>query len=113
MNLREFVAQSLTAIRRGIEDAIVARDNDPRAAGKINPVWIDKEAGWDDYTSQIEFDVAVTAGDNSSVDAKGGIRVLGLELGGGGQTSWEQTVVSRVRFSVPMILPAQATQSKK
>lgn len=60
--------------------------------------------------SQIDFDVAVTTEtkDGSSSSAGGGIRVLNVIKVGGKSTDESQNIhqsISRVKFSVPMILP--------
>jgi hypothetical protein len=60
MELRDFVAKTLSAILDGVEDAI--RNAPKDRAGKIAPV-IEGEEDWGKAPLPIEFDVAVTEAD--------------------------------------------------
>jgi len=53
----------------------------------------------------VDFDVAVTT--DALTDAKGGasIKIAGMGVGGGGGASDRDTVVSRIKFQVPIVLP--------
>jgi hypothetical protein len=104
MELREFVAITLSAILDGVEDAI--RDAPEDRKGKIAPV-IAGEEDWSKASLPVEFDVAVTEADKGGATGKGGIKVLSLEAGGEGSKAWEHSTVSRVKFSVPIIYAAQ------
>jgi len=104
MELREFVAKTLSAILDGVEDAI--RDAPEDRRGVIAPV-IAGEEDWSKASLLVEFDVAVTEADKTSVSGKGGIRVLPFEAGGERAKAWERSTVSRIKFSVPIIYGAQ------
>ena len=104
MELREFVAKTLSAILEGVEDAI--RDAPEGRMGKIAPV-IAGEEDWSKASLPVEFDVAVTEADKASASGKGGIKVLPFEAGGEGSKAWERSTVSRIKFSVPIIYGAQ------
>ena len=56
----------------------------------------------------VQFDVAVTASQAEGKEAKAGIEVVGISLGLGvkGNTQSEAMSVSRLRFSVPVVLPS-------
>ena len=113
MDLREFVRETLVQIVGGVVDA---RDPVVEKGGDINPVggnFDQKSLGgrqWDwrrGAAQNVEFDVALTASDKE--DAKGGIGVFFGAMGIGTQISSENAYSSmtRVKFSVPLLLPAQ------
>jgi hypothetical protein len=98
MELRDFVAKTLSAILDGVEDAI--RNAPEDRAGKIAPV-IGGEEDWSKAPLPIEFDVAVTEA------GKGNIEVLPFEGGGGESKAWERSTVNRIKFYIPVIYGAQ------
>ena len=94
-----------------------ARDSIAEKGGDINPVggnFDQKSLGgrqWDyrrGAAQNVEFDVALTASDKE--DAKAGIGVFFGAVGIGTQISGENAYSSmtRVKFSVPLLLPAQS-----
>jgi hypothetical protein len=108
--LDEFISATLVGIQRGVQRAIEERSKEGQTGGVINPVFGKSveagiNAGRD--LQKVEFDVAVTVSDKSSKDGKAGIRVFSIELGGGASTGAEHSIVSRVKFTVPVIPPVQ------
>jgi hypothetical protein len=52
--------------------------------------------------------VAVTEADKTSAGGKAGIKLLpALEIGGEGSKGWERSTVSRIKFTIPVVFPAQ------
>jgi len=101
MELDKFVAQTLTMISKGINDA----KGDCSEFGAIvndAPESISPGAGMYGSNStmlqSVEFDVAITTEDTSNGEGK--ISVMGFGLGGG--TSSKDTVTSRIKFNVPI-----------
>ncbi len=109
MELREFVAETLIAIQEGVQDAI-ARMKERKVIGTVSPVWDDgTKVDWKEYVQPVEFDVAVTATNKVEAGGKGGIKVLTIaELGAEGSKSAEHSTVSRIKFSIPIVPPAQS-----
>jgi|SRR6516162_6997805 hypothetical protein len=108
MELKEFVTETLLSITEGVGEAIRRRLEDKSGVSVINPVWAGMEVDWKELVQQVEFDVAVTEADKTTGGGKAGIRVLPLvEVAGEGSKAWERSTVSRIKFSVPVILPAQ------
>jgi hypothetical protein len=68
---------------------------------------VEVDTGAFGYLEDVEFDVAVTAGTDQSAGAGGSIKVLGLQLGTEGAVKYENSSVSRVKFSVPVIWPVE------
>lgn len=109
MDLREFVAESLVQIQEGIQDAIERRGATAASAGTINPIWRDiPSRSWADHVQNVEFDVAVTVVDKTSTEGKAGLKIVSVaEVGGGLSKGEEHTTVSRIKFTVPIVPPAQ------
>jgi len=94
MELREFVAKTLSAILDGVEDAI--RDAPKDRRGKFAPI-IAGEEDWSKSLQSVEFDVVVAGAETGSVSGQGNINVLPE-----GSEALERSPVSRIKFGVPI-----------
>ena len=105
--LKDFVSNSLTEILDGIVDA-------QKKAKKINATVIPKRQQYSkeqlrkegyDRVKEIEFDIAVSA--KSGTKTKGGIGVVAavFSVGANRTSNFTNSTVSRLRFSVPVLLP--------
>ena len=117
MELRDFVAQAITQITEAV---IEAQKNLHPTGARVNPRmrqllpqgeknfasvgWAEGESG--NPVLMINFDVAVTATEETKT--KGGIGVVTgvLSLGSTGATDKGNTSASRIAFQVPLMLPA-------
>jgi hypothetical protein len=111
MNLKEFVADTLKQIIDGVTEAQeYGRQKDAR----VNPLHLpvrDQNGGVHsvifraDVAHPVEFDVAVTAAEERQ--AKGGVGVIiaGWTLGASGQSKAGNEHVSRIKFTIPVVLP--------
>lgn len=73
-------------------------------AGVISPAW----DGPDDFVNRVQevkFDVAVTATTKKEGGGGGGIKVVALDLSGKIGRSAENSTVSRISFSIPILPP--------
>ncbi len=104
MNLHEFIEQSLTEILTGICGAQKTIGMANGQLGAINPIWNDT-ADLADHVQIVNFDVAVTASDQNSTGANGGIKVMALNFGGKVENQELNQTVSRVSFAVPIVPP--------
>ena len=112
MNLREFVAQGLAEVVQGVSDAQSALGENGKY---INPELSTQQGPLQQQgrhvsvqgqlVHYVEFDVAVTATEGTGT--KGGIGVVAgvFALGSHGQSSQEQSAISRIKFTVPLTLP--------
>jgi hypothetical protein len=118
MDLATFIKESLVQLARGIEDANTALAG---TSAKVNPRGIvpspsgaTKFYGYLNETQaeqylrvvqEIEFDVAVHASEGT--ETKGGIGILvgAIGLGSQGRSQAESISQSRLKFTVPMVLP--------
>jgi hypothetical protein len=114
MELREFVRDTLVEIVKGV---VEARPEIVALHGEVNPVGGNFDqpslAGrqWDFEHGAVEivaFDVALTS--SKTEGGKSGIGVFLGSIGIGGQLSTQasDSQLSRVKFSVPILLPSQS-----
>lgn len=108
MELKEFIAETLVQIQEGVGDAIKRRSATYGAAGVINPVFgATMNATGADHLQKVEFDIAVTVSDKATGGGKAGLKVFSVELSGEVSKGAEQSSVSRIKFTVPVIPPVQ------
>lgn len=104
LELNEFIALTLSEIQKGVHAAI----NDTiknGVNGAINPVWGTTKDIGASHIQNVNFDIAVTVVEKVAGSVGGGIKVVGVNLGGGGSGASETTEVSRVQFSIPIVPP--------
>ncbi len=91
MQLDEFIAQSLIAVRKSVKNANDQlqdeHGNRPYTLGAIDK-------------NKIEFDVAVTASEELGAKAGGGIQIAVVRLGADAETKTSQSSISRIKFSI-------------
>jgi len=113
MDLKEFLSETLVQIVEGIEDA-QHRTADKQNVGLNIPVsnptkelvnFAMVNSSGSHQVQLIQFDIAITA--TEGTDTKGGIGVVAgvLNLGSSGQSHAENATVSRVKFTLPVLLP--------
>lgn len=118
MNVEEFVDTSLRQIIAGVKKAQeVTRlpDKHPSEADVVNPklMYGADPAPKGKYFATndrnlvhfVDFDVAVTTDSTSEGKAGLSLKVAGIGLGVGGGGSDRDSVVSRIKFQVPIVLP--------
>jgi len=119
ITLEDFVSQTLKEIINGV---VTAQKHAATKNARVNPPSLNFRVDqgvvklWDDETQciaqEVHFDVAVTATEGSETKGGVGIFVGALGLGSQGQTDKERSVVSRISFDVPILLPAQERKSQ-
>lgn len=110
MELQEFIKTAISEIVAGVAEASELCEAHGGRAGsmqlygyvKDNKVMTDED---ERPVTTVEFDIALTEG--SSKDTKGGIGVyLGaVGLGSQGASHGETSTHSRIKFTVPVVLP--------
>jgi hypothetical protein len=112
VELKEFIAATLTQIQEGVQDAINRRSSASNAAGVINPVWSsDPNDIGGQHIQKVEFDVAVTAVERSGGEP--GIKVADVEHSPNMSNTAEQSIASRIKFTVPIVPPVQMVHSTR
>ena len=117
MELKSFVTQALVEIIEGVKDA---QETVKETGAKINPQdtqfphsrnenrpWLSTTDGGARYGQTVEFDVSVMASERDEAQGGVGIQVASITLGLGlsGKTEDQSSVISRLKFSVPVFLP--------
>jgi hypothetical protein len=114
MELSTFITETLNALNKGIKDAqSFALEN----GAVVNPVnHSSKPYGESTVAingvkgarevSEVNFDIAVSVGKNSTNDMQGGINVYSIKLGATKNDTEKNETVSRIRFTVNVVFPA-------
>lgn len=118
MKLSEFVSETLNEIMNGV---VQSQEHANELGGRINPSNInwsstknahfvaEHKSGLDTapLITSINFDIAVTSGEDES--AKGGIGIFAAAIGAGvqGQVTGRSENTNRVSFQVLVLLPQQ------
>jgi hypothetical protein len=109
MNLSDFVSETLVEVQKGVQNAI-RRCSDLETNGVINPVWGDAEDASRSDIREVTFDIALTTVDKSTGGITGGIRVMGIGVGGESKANAERSHVSRIHFSIPIVPPVTTVE---
>ena len=117
MDLKDFVADSLTQIIEGIKKAQEATAKTGAwispAGSNITPrkeTPIVQTAEGEGYLHEVRFDVAITVSDEQKAGAGAGLRVFGAKLGAEGNVAYQNAAVSRIQFAIPVVWPGQADE---
>jgi Trypsin-co-occurring domain 2 len=120
MDLKDFIKETITDVASAITELQIELE---QSGVIINPPvdFKDSSVFEPDSSSHtfrriqtIEFDVAVTAASETSGGGKGGLKVLSFEAGAEGKHSRQNEQVSRVRFSIPLVLsPSSAEEGTR
>jgi len=112
MELKDFVKATITQI---IDGVVEAQKYAKQHGGRVAPLHISK-LGLDgkvhettlrtEKETPIEFDVAVTTSDGTQTKGGIGITVGAISLGSAGQSKKDNELVSRIKFSIPVVLPS-------
>ncbi|MBI4308802.1 MAG: hypothetical protein HY591_00570 [Candidatus Omnitrophica bacterium] len=118
MKLDEFVKTTLVQILEGVKEAQkLTKDTNKTGshADSINPDIMYSADGAPKgkyFASQdrnlvhfVDFDVAVTIDTSSEIKGDAGIKVAGINLSANGQEINQNSIVSRIKFQVPIKLP--------
>lgn len=111
MELKEFIASTLGEIQEGVQKAINETSKND-VAGVINPHWGKVSNLNSSLIQQINFDIAVTVSDEEKAGVNGGIKVVGLSIGGEDTAISKASRVSRIQFSIPIIPPITIVNAK-
>ena len=107
MDLENFVKSTLVSIIGGIKQAQQSDSGGliaPQVGGhSFPPNGVNNDQGV--VSTVVQFEVAVSAEDTKSADAKAGIKVLSAQLGGSLETENKNSNISKIKFSVPLVMP--------
>ncbi|WP_404304955.1 hypothetical protein [Neorhodopirellula lusitana] len=116
MELRTFIKETLVQICDGVNDA--ATEVNVRGA-IINPDGTQSDGNstyvnpsFQRTVQDVEFDVALTATEGTGTEGGIGVMAGVIGLGSKGKSDTSSSSTSRVKFTVPVSLPASALESK-
>lgn len=108
MELKEFVKATLEQIVEGVASA---QESIHARGGVVNPANLSfqKDGSWNNYShampQEVVFDVGLTATDKRGSAEGIGVFLGSISLGKKNETGVEQVAITKVRFSVPLVLP--------
>jgi hypothetical protein len=116
MDLKTFVAETLTQIVEGVREAQV-RTKDSGAA--VSPRITQSTRGEErrmiangHLVHVIDFDVALSATEGTGTKGGVGVVVGAFTLGTTGQSQTQTSASSRIKFTVPLVLPENEASVK-
>lgn len=102
MKLDEFVRETLRSVVVGVKEA---QNQAADVGAKVNPY-----RGSAESVQLIEFDVELTTSEGTATEGRLGVFVGPIGAGTRGQSDAATHSVGRIRFSVPVQLPAHPTK---
>ena len=108
MELKDFVKATLEQI---VEGAALAQESIKSKGGIVNPssMSFQKDGAWNNYDhsmpQEVVFDVGLTSTDKSGSTEGIGVFLGSISLGKKNDGSVEQVAISKVKFTVPLVLP--------
>ena len=108
MELKEFVKATLEQI---VEGAALAQQSIKDKGGIVNPsnMSFQKDGAWNNYDhampQEVVFDVALTSTDKSGAIEGIGVFLGSINLGKKNSMGAEQIAITKVKFTVPLVLP--------
>ena len=109
MELKEFIKATITQIVEGVVEAQIQI---AAHGAEVNPKKVQfKEAGQYNYHNSgkphyVEFDVGLTSTQKSGSSEGIGVFLGSINLGKKNDDGAEQSAVSRIKFSLPLVLPS-------
>ena len=111
MELKEFIKTALSDITNAVSELQAELQNgaivSPSVTNSIANVTVKdpQDNKINRPISKIDFDVAITVGSTDNIEAGGkvGIQIFSAKLGGNNENHTEN--VSRITFSIPVVLP--------
>jgi len=108
MELKEFVKVTLEQIVEGVASA---QETIKKHGGVVNPTGMDffKDGNRSIFThampQEVMFDVGLTSTDKSGSSEGIGVFLGSISLGKKNDTGVEQVAITKVQFTVPLVLP--------
>jgi hypothetical protein len=114
MKIHEFITESLKEVAEGVTQA-QAKANAIVNPGRLDEVDQTAPGRSDKFlianktmgrlAQVVDFDLAVTVSEESTREGGAGLMVVGIGLGIKGKKNISTSSVSRIKFSIPVVLP--------
>lgn len=114
MELKDFIKEAIENI---IEGVVAAQESIKNKGALINPQQVQfREAGqWNNHNSGmprfVEFDVGLTSANKTGSTEGIGVFLGSINLGKKNQEGSEHTAITRIKFSIPLVLPSGGGES--
>ncbi|EOG6897093.1 hypothetical protein [Flavobacterium psychrophilum] len=103
MELDTFITKTINSIVKGVAES---RDFATENGASVNPKMMSRFDGSGRTTiTNLEFDVAITSSIEKETGINGGISVFNVSVGGKASDKGLEHSLSRVKFSVSIVLP--------
>ena len=109
MELKDFIKEAIENI---VEGVVAAQESIKGNGAQINPQKVQfREAGlWNNHNSGmprfVEFDVGLTSANKTGSTEGIGVFLGSISLGKKNQEDVEHTAITRIKFSIPLVLPS-------
>ena len=109
MELKDFIKETITQIINGV---VEAQEQISKHGAEINPKKVQfREAGQHNYYNSgkpqnIDFDIGLTTIQKNGSTEAIGVFLGSISLGKKNEAEDEHTAVSRIKFSLPLVLPS-------
>ncbi len=107
MELKNFIAQSLSQIAEGVK---LAQDRSAELDARINPFL--GSTGRSRKVIDVKFQVAVSSATGTATQGSIGVLAGIVGLKSAGQSKQDMEAATTISFEVPMILPTEADKTK-
>ena len=119
MELKEFIKTAITDITEAVSELQEELKNgsivNPSIPNPIANVTVKDpdNVNVNKRVSNVDFDVALTVADTGTIESGGkmGIHIISAKIGGESKSHSEN--VSRITFSIPIVLPTEHVKSQK
>ena len=112
MDLKDFIKNTLVQIADGVSEAEKELESRNASVNPIGGYFDQKQLGgrtWNfknGVTEIVDFDVALTSSEKEGSSAGIGVLLGSINLGAKGASEETITSVTRIKFSIPLLLPA-------
>jgi len=109
MELKDFIKETITQI---VEGVVEAQEQINKHGAEINPKKVQfREAGQNNYYNSgkpqaVEFDIGLTSIKKTGSSEGIGVFLGSVSLGKKNEEGDEHTAISRIKFSLPLVLPS-------
>lgn len=114
MELKDFIKETIENIVDGVA---AAQESISRKGAGINPqrVQFRQNGEWNNFNSgmphSVEFDVGLTSVDRTGSSEGIGVFLGGVSLGKKSDSGLEQTAITKIKSSIPLVLPSGAGEA--
>ena len=111
MDIKDFVENTLLQIVQGVNSANEKLKDTGAIVSSKNVIPLREGTTYNtstgDLVNLIEFNIAVTVNEKDTANGGMGIKIAGINIGGGLQSELANQSISKIKFSIPLTLKSQ------